>query len=134
LLALTAALAAVVSVALVAGAPAIADPFAGVWVGYEAQPPVGDGSTDYMAIGLPGTTGKRAWLYYETNASGYCGGGPLAAAGKGRSQGDLLTVTVTSTRCANGAAGAFPPPFDLEMTASQDGSIDWGGLIFERIG
>lgn len=127
--------AAAIGATLVLGAGATGgDQFAGVWVAHEAEPPTGDGSTDYMAISLPGTTGKRTWLYYENNASGYCSGGPLAAAGLGVAQATVLTVTVTWTRCANGATGTIVPPFAVEMTAMQDGSIDWGGVIFRRIG
>lgn len=115
------------------GAYASGDPFAGLWVGQEEQPPNGDGSTDYMAIGRPGPNGARTWLYYETWAT-FCGGGPLAAAGKGYADGNVLTVTVKWLRCENGSPGAFPPPFDLTMSATGDGHIDWGGVIFSRIG
>src|SRR5690348_4216761 len=58
------------------------DTFTGRWVGIES--PIGDGSTDVMAISGPNADGSRTWIYYETNASGYCsrgGGGPLTAAG-----------------------------------------------------
>ena len=98
-----------------AGAAAGSDPFTGVWIGIES--PVGDGSTDVMAIGAAGASGTRPWLYYETNASGYCGGGPLSAAGTAVASGSVLTVTVASTHCANGSAGSFPPPFQVTMTS-----------------
>lgn len=133
LLVLAAAFAVAATLVVTAGATRATDPFAGVWVGQEAPPPTGGGSTDYMAIGRPGPNGARAWLYYETWAT-FCGGDALAAAGKGRSEGDLLTVTVTWVRCANGSPGAFPAPFEIAMTATGDGRIDWGGVIFVRAG
>jgi hypothetical protein len=132
----TAAALVVIAASLVPAAPAGAagqDAFTGRWVGVEF--PVGDGSTDYMVISGPNAQGTRTWRYWETNASGYCspgGGGPLAAAGTSHSVGDTLTVTVTSTECANGLPGAFPPPFDLSMTATDDGQINWGGVILSR--
>jgi hypothetical protein len=61
-----------------AGATASRDTVTGVWVGVEI--PIGDGSTDVMAISGPNSDGTRTWLYYETNASGYCNGGPPAPA------------------------------------------------------
>jgi len=123
---------------LVSAAPAGAvgrDTFTGVWVGVEV--PIGDGSTDVMAISGPNASGVRNFNYYETNASGYCspgGGGPLAASGTATSVGDTLTVTFTSATCANGQPGAFPPPFQVTMTATGHGDIDWGGVIFSRVG
>ena len=111
------------------------DPFTGVWVGVEV--PVGDGSTDVMSISGANANGVRHFNYYETNASGYCGpggGGPLTASGTATSAGDTLTVTFTSAKCANGQPGAFPPPFQATMTATGDGHIDWGGIIFSRAG
>jgi len=135
LIALAAALTAVASLVSGAGATVGKDTFAGRWVGIEA--PVGDGSTDIMTISGPNSIGARNWVYYETNASGYCSpgdGGPLTAAGTAYAVGDTLTVTVTFTKCANGLPGAFPPPFDLNMTATGDGHINWGGVIFSRAG
>lgn len=134
---LSTALAAVVAL-LVVAAPAGAagrDAFTGRWVGVEI--PIGDGSTDYMVISGPNADGTRTFEYWETNASGYCspgGGGPLSAGGTAVSVGDTLTVTFTSTRCANGSPGAFPPPFDVVMSATGDGHLDWGGLTFSRAG
>ena len=124
-----------VAAALVAGAGATAgrDQFAGAWVGQEASPPSGDGSTNFMVIGRQSRNRSRTWLWYETYAT-FCGGGPLAAAGKGRSDGQVLTVTVTRLRCANGSPGAIPTPFDLTFVATTDGHLDFGGLIFSRIG
>jgi hypothetical protein len=113
-----------------AGASVGKDTFAGVWIGVETT---GDGSTDTMAISGPRSNGSRTFLYYETDAS-YCGGGPLAAAGTAHADGDLLTVTITFTRCLNGSAGAFPPPFEITMSATSDGHIDWGGVILSRLG
>jgi hypothetical protein len=115
-----------------AGAVTASDPFAGVWIGIES--PVGDGSTDIMAISAPATGQTRTWLYYETDASGYCGGGPLAAAGTATTVGNLLTVTVTVTHCFNGSVGSSPPPFQLTMTSLGNGELDWGGVIFDRLG
>lgn len=115
-----------------AGATVGRDAFAGVWIGVEI--PVGDGSTDVMSISGPSSDGSRKWLYYETNASGYCNGGPLSAEGTAHAVGNLLTVTVTFTHCFNGSPGAFPPPFDLIMTATGDGRIDSSGVIFSRLG
>jgi hypothetical protein len=138
----TTSLAALVSaiIALVLVLPAAAgaagqDEFTGVWVGVEI--PVGDGSTDYMAISGPRADGSRTWRYWETNASGYCspgGGGPLSAAGTASAVGDTLSVTVTFAHCANGLPGAFPTPFSITMTAIGDGQINWGGVIFVRRG
>jgi hypothetical protein len=110
------------------------DPFAGAWVGVES--PVGDGSTDYMFIGAPGTNGKRTYLAYETGAT-FCGGSPLSplfSAGFGYSTGSVLTVTIASAHCFNGSPGAFSLPVDVTMTATSDGHIDAGGVIFSRIG
>lgn len=135
LIVLAAALIAAASLANAAEATAGRDTFAGRWVGIEV--PVGDGSTDIMTISGPNATGSRTWVYYETNASGYCspgGGGPLRAAGTAYAVGDTLTVTVTSTQCANGLPGTFPPPFELTMTATGDGHINWGGVILSRAG
>jgi hypothetical protein len=81
-----------------------------------------------MAIGGPNSDGSRTWRYYETNASGYCGpggGGPLSAAGTARAVGATLT---------NGQPGAFPPPFQITMTSLGNGTIDWNGVIFNRLG
>jgi hypothetical protein len=124
--------------ALASAAPAGAagrDAFTGRWVGVEI--PIGDGSTDYFVFGGPNANGVRTVRYYETNASGYCGpggGGPLSASGTATSAGDTLTVTFTSATCANGEPGAFPPPFDTTMTATGNGHVDWGGVIFSRAG
>ena len=131
-------LAAVIAVAaaLVAGAGATAgrDPFVGAWVGQEASPPSGDGSTNFMVVGRQSRNRSRTWLWYETFAT-FCGGDvELAAAGKGRSEGQVFTVTVTRLRCANGSPGAIPTPFDLTFVATPDGHLDFGGLIFSRIG
>lgn len=117
------------------GATPMRDSFTGVWVGVEI--PIGDGSTDVMAISGPSSDGSRTWRYYETNASGYCGpggGGPLSAAGTASTIGDTLTVTVTSAECLNGEPGAFPPPFQITMTSVGNGTIDWNGVIFNRLG
>jgi len=117
------------------GATTTRDSFAGVWVGVEI--PIGDGSTDIMAIGGPNSDGSRTWRYYETNASGYCGpggGGPLSAAGTTRAVGATLTITVISAQCTNGQPGAFPPPFQITMTSLGNGTIDWNGVIFNRLG
>lgn len=108
------------------------DAFTGVWVGIES--PVGDGSTDVMAISGASAQGTRTWRYYETDASGYCGGGPLSASGSATTDGSQLTVTVTVTHCSNGSAGSFPPPFQITMTSLGNGQIDWGGVIFNRLG
>ena len=135
LLLLAAACTGAVTLAASADATATPDSFTGVWVGIEI--PIGDGSTDTMAISGPNSDGSRRWRYYETNASGYCspgGGGPLTAAGTARVIGATLTVTVTFTRCANGQPGAFPPPFQITMTSLGDGTIDWSGVIFNRLG
>jgi hypothetical protein len=135
LLLLAAACTGAVTLAASAGATTTRDPFAGVWVGIEI--PVGDGSTDTMAISGPNSDGSRTWRYYETNASGYCspgGGGPLSAAGTASAVGATLTITVTFTRCANGQSGAFPPPFQITMTSLGNGEIDWSGVIFTRLG
>jgi hypothetical protein len=129
---LTAALTAAAALAGGAGSNVGRDTFAGVWVGVEA--PVGDGSTDVMAISGPGSDGSRKWLYYETNASGYCGGGPLTAEGTAQAAGSVLTVTVALTHCLNGSSGSFPPPFGITMAATGDGHIDWSGVIFSRVG
>jgi hypothetical protein len=124
----------VATVLVSAGAASVNDLFAGLWIGHEPAPPAGDGSTDYMMIGRPGPGGARMWLYYETNASGYCaGGGPLAAAGKGRSEDNVLAVTITWTRCANGSPGAIATPFDVTVTAAGDG-LDFFGVPFTRLG
>lgn len=135
LLLLTAACAGAVALAASAGATIPRDSFTGVWVGIEV--PIGDGSTDVMAISGPNSDGSRTWRYYETNASGYCspgGGGPLSAAGTARAIDATLTITVTFTHCANGQPGAFPPPFQITMTALGNGTIDWNGVIFNRLG
>jgi hypothetical protein len=135
LLLLAAACTGAVTLAASAGATVTRDPFAGVWVGIEI--PVGDGSTDTMAISGPNSDGSRNWRYYETNASGYCspgGGGPLSAAGTASAVGATLTVTVTFTRCGNGQSGAFPPPFQITMTSLGNGKIDSSGVIFTRLG
>ena len=114
------------------GATGFSDPFVGVWVAQEGPPPSGDGSTDYMAIGRPSRNGTRTFLFAETGAT-FCGGGPFVAAGTGHSEGNTLTVTIMGFRCANGSPGAFPAPFELVMTATGDGHIDFGGgLIFSR--
>jgi len=129
LLVLVAAFAAAATLTATASA-AGRDTFAGIWVAVES--PVGDGSTDVMAIGRPRADGSRTWLYYETYAT-FCGGGPLTAAGTALADGDVLTVTVTFTRCANGSAGAVLPPFTIVFTAVGDG-LDFGGLVFTRLG
>jgi hypothetical protein len=134
LAAIATATAAVLVLAAQAGAVG-RDSFTGRWVGIEI--PVGDGSTDSMVISGPADNGTRTWLYYETNASGYCspgGGGPLTAAGTAYAVGDTLTVTITFAQCANGLPGAFPPPFEQTMTATGDGHLDWGGIILSRAG
>jgi hypothetical protein len=115
------------------GATGFSDPFAGVWVGQEAAPPTGDGSTDYMAIGRPSSNGTRTFLYAETWAT-FCGGGPFFASGTGISESKVLNATITAFRCANGSPGAIPPPLQISMTATGDGRIDWGGgLLFSRV-
>jgi hypothetical protein len=43
-------------------------------------------------------------------------------------------VTVTVAKCANGLPGALPTPFDISMTATGDGHMNWGGVIFSRAG
>ena len=129
-----AAFAAAAALTVSGGAAATRDPFAGVWVG--AEFPVGDGSTDYMLIGRPGADGRRTYVAYETGAT-FCGGSPLsplASAGFGYATGDVLTVTITTAYCFNGSPGAFPLPVDATMTATADGHIDGGGVIFSRIG
>jgi hypothetical protein len=45
-----------------------------------------------------------------------------------------LASKCPSATCANGQPGAFPPPFQVTMTATGDGQIDWGGVIFSRAG
>jgi hypothetical protein len=92
LLVLVAVLATAATIVASAGATVGNDLFAGLWVGVENP---GDGSTDVMAITAPRSDGSRTWLYYETNASGYCGGGPLSAKGTAHSVGNVLTVTIT---------------------------------------
>ena len=87
-----------------------------------------------MAISGAGASGTRTWHYYETDASGYCGAGPLSAAGTATATGSVLTVTVTATSCANGSPGSFPPPFQITMTSLGGGQIDWSGVIFNRLG
>jgi hypothetical protein len=123
----------VAAAAMAGGArAATSDPFTGVWIGVES--PIGDGSTDVMAIGTPRADGTRTWLYYETNASGFCGGGPLSAAGTTTSAGSVLTATVTGTHCFNGSPGTIARPFDITMSATGDGHVDWAGVIFSRLG
>jgi hypothetical protein len=129
---LAAACAGAATFAVTAGATPGGDPFTGVWIGIES--PVGDGSTDVMAISGAGADGTRTWRYYETDASGYCGGGPLSASGAASAAGSVLTVTVTATHCFNGSPGSFPPPFQLTMTSLGGGRIDSGGVIFNRLG
>ena len=114
-----------------AAAQASGDAFTGVWVGVEI--PVGDGSTDIMNISAPKADGTRTFRYWETYAS-YCGGGPLTANGTAVSAGSTLTVTFAFTLCANGSPGAFPPPFDVVMSATADGRINSGGVFFSRVG
>jgi hypothetical protein len=128
-LAVMVAAAAAASVGL--GAVSARDPFVGAWVGVEV--PVGDGSTDYMQIGAPGAGGTRSFHSWETWAT-FCGGGPLRTSGTAHSAGDVLTVTITSFKCANGSPGASPPPIVITMVATGDGHIDSGGVIFSRIG
>jgi hypothetical protein len=132
LLLLAAACLGAAAFAATGGATNGSDPFTGVWIGIES--PVGDGSTDVMAISGTGADGTRTWRYYETDASGYCGGGPLSASGTARTAGTVLTVTVTATHCFNGSAGSFPPPFQIAMTSLGGGQIDWSGVIFNRLG
>jgi len=129
-----AASAAVAAVFAGSSAAGPADPFVGAWVGVES--PVGDGSTDYMLLGAPGPNGRRTYLAYETGAT-FCGGSPLSplfSAGFGYSTGSVLTVTITTAHCVNGSPGAFPLPVDVTMTATSDGHLDAGGVIFSRIG
>jgi hypothetical protein len=124
-----------VLVSTAAAAAAGRDAFAGHWVGVEV--PIGDGSTDYMSISGADADGVRHWQYYETNASGICspgGGGAFSASGTGSVVGDTLTVTVTFTECWNGLPGAFGPPFDISMSTTGDGHVDWSGVIFSRAG
>jgi hypothetical protein len=128
---LLAACAAVAAVFAASSTAAPADPFVGAWAGVES--PVGDGSTDYMVFGAPGADGVRAYHAWETWAT-FCGGGPLRTSGTAVSTGSLLAVTITSVACANGSTGAFPPPIVVTMTATGDGHIDAGGVIFSRIG
>jgi len=119
---------------LAVGAGAARDPFTGAWIGVEDR---GEGSTDYMTITGPGNDGARQWLYYETNASGFCspgGGGPLSARGTAVSEGEVLHVTITSATCANGLPGAFPLPLPTDLTATSDGRLDWFGVIFSKRG
>ena len=128
-----ATLAAALTLAAGGGASAPLDQFAGAWRGVEF--PVGDGSTDYMLIGKPGADGRRYYIAYETGAS-FCGGSPLsplASAGFAYSAGNQLTVTITTAYCFNGSPGAFPLPVDATMTATADGHIDAGGVIFSRL-
>lgn len=127
---------AAVAVLLVSSAPAAASggTLTGTWLGVEI--PVGDGSLNAMTITRNGR-GKLIWRYHETNASGYCsagGGGPLNAQGTARVVGHTLNVTVKVAKCANGLPGAFPTPYFISMTATGDGHINWGGLIFSRAG
>lgn len=135
-----AALGATVAVAaaaavLVSAAPAAASggTLTGNWLGVET--PIGDGSLDTMIITRNGR-GRLIWRYRETNASGYCvpGGGPLTAQGTAHVVGHTLNVTVTRAKCANGSPGAFPTPFGISMTATGNGQINWGGVIFSRAG
>jgi len=129
------ALAAVIAVG--GGFAANRDGFTGLWVGQELAPPNGDGSTDFMAIGLPTKDGTQSWLYYETNASGYCaagGGGPLTAFGSGTASGTVLTVTVRTAVCANGAPGSFPTPFDLPVTSVDADHVEFSSVPMSRIG
>jgi len=131
------AVAALATVIVSGGFAANRDAFAGLWVGQELAPPAGDGSTDFMAIGLPKQDGTQSWLYYETNASGYCaagGGGPLTAFGTGTANGTVLTVTVRTAVCANGAAGSFPTPFDLPVTSVDGDHVEFSGVAMSRIG
>ena len=130
-LVLLAACAAAAAVFAGSSVAAPADPFVGAWVGVES--PVGDGSTDYMVLGVPGAAGVRRYRAWETWAT-FCGGGPLASSGTAVSAGNVLTVTITSAACANGSPGAFPLPVVVTMTAIVDGHIDAGGVIFSRIG
>ena len=130
-LVLLAACAAAAAVFAGSSVAAPADAFVGAWVGVES--PVGDGSTDYMVLGAPGAKGVRPYRAWETWAT-FCGGGPLASSGTAVSAGDVLTVTITSAACANGSPGAFPLPVVVTMTATGDGHIDAGGVIFSRIG
>lgn len=132
LLLLAAVCALAATFAAAAGAAPGRDPFTGVWIGVES--PVGDGSTDVMAISGASSSGDRTWLYSETDASGYCGGGPLSASGTASTAGTVLTVTVTATHCFNGSPGSFPPPFQITMTSLGGGQIDWSGVIFNRLG
>ena len=128
------AVAAAATLAVTGGAAADRGPFTGAWVGVES--PIGDGSTDYMVIGAPGQDGRRQYRAWETGAT-FCGGSPLSAlssAGFGYSTGDVLTVTITTAHCANGSPGVFPLPVDVTMSATSDGHIDAGGVIFSRIG
>ena len=88
----------------------------------------------------PGTAARTPWrsvgqarpafavAVLRDRASGYCaGGGSLAAAARGRPEGDVLTVTVTWIRCANGSPGAIAAPFEIAtVTTTPDGRIDWG--------
>jgi hypothetical protein len=130
-LVLLAASAAAAAVFAGSSAAAPADPFVGAWVGVES--PVGDGSTDYMVLGAPGAHGVRSYHAWETWAT-FCGGGPLASSGTAVSAGNVLTVTIAFAACANGSPGAFPLPVVVTMTATGDGHIDAGGVIFSRIG
>ena len=74
-----------VAAALVAGAGATGrDPFVGAWVGQEASPPSGDGSTTYgdrTAI----SESQSTWLWYETFAT-FWRRSPNGRKGKGRSR------------------------------------------------
>jgi hypothetical protein len=132
LLALAVAVAAAATLAGIASGNVARDPFTGVWIAVENP---GDGSTDVMSISAPRAGGARTWLYYETNASGYCNGGPLAAAGTApAASGDVLTITVKFTYCFNGSPGSFPPPFVVPATATGGGQLVWSGVTFSRAG
>ncbi|HEV8103169.1 MAG TPA: hypothetical protein VGP69_05480 [Gaiellaceae bacterium] len=130
LVAAAVAAAAVLGFAAPAGAVG-QDAFSGVWVGVEI--PVGDGSTDLMNISAPQADGTRTYRAWETFAT-YCGGGPLTSSGTAQSTGNTLTVTITFVQCANGSPGAFPPPIQTTMTATANGQINSGGVIFSRVG
>ena len=116
------------------GAAAASDPLTGSWV---LDDP--DGSTSWTHISAPGPDGVREVSLFDTygtvcETAGPGTGSPVSGHGSAVENGTQVTLTITSIRCANGAAGAVTTPFTTTATLTSAG-LDFGsGFVATRPG
>ena len=116
------------------------DPLTGVWVAVDVA---GDGSTDRYIYGGPDASGVRNFAgvesygsFCETDGEGTGSEMVLKGTAVLGQDGETVTTTIYTVRCANGSPGAFPlPPEGLTgQSTLTDAGLDTGYYVAVRSG